>query len=223
MTPRTDPAAVLWDFDGTLVDTETYWMAAERELVGEYGGTWTDEQGLQLVGNDLLVSGRMIIDQTGIPLTPAQVVDRLIDGVVAHIRDRIPWRPGARELLADLRAHGVPCGLVTMSYPRFIAPVLEALPDDTFACVVTGDQVAAGKPDPEAYVRAADLVGSEPADCVAIEDSLPGARSAAAAGCRVLVVPAHVPVPDDAAWTLLEALPQDLAALTGAVGVSPAR
>ena len=93
MTPRTDPAAVLWDFDGTLVDTETYWMAAERELVGEYGGTWTDEQGLQLVGNDLLVSGRMIIDQTGIPLTPAQVVDRLIDGVVAHIRDRIRVGP----------------------------------------------------------------------------------------------------------------------------------
>jgi len=209
MTPRTDrPAAVLWDFDGTLVDTEPYWMAAELELVEEHGGTWSKQQGLQLVGNDLLVSGRMIIEQTGIPLTPAQVVDRLLDGVVAHIREQIPWRPGARELLADLQAHEVPCGLVTMSYPRFIEPVLTALPDGAFAAIVTGDQVAAGKPDPEAYLRAAELLGAAPSDCVAIEDSLPGATSAATAGCRVVVVPAHVPVPPHPGWAVLTDLPR---------------
>ncbi|HEX7739533.1 MAG TPA: HAD family phosphatase [Marmoricola sp.] len=220
MTPRTEPAAVLWDFDGTLVDTEPYWIATEVELIGEYGGSWSHEQGLQLVGNDLLVSGRMIIEQTGIPLTPEEVVDRLLDGVVAHIRQEIPWRPGVRDLLADLARRGVPCGLVTMSYPRFIAPVLEALPDDTFACIVTGDQVSVGKPDPEAYLRAADLLGLVPGECVAIEDSLPGATSAAEAGCRVVVVPAHVPVVDNPAWTVLTELPATAADLAGAAPIA---
>lgn len=233
MTPRTDqpgvepaqspvvqsgatsglPAAVLWDFDGTLVDTEPYWIATERELAGEYGAGWSEEQGLQLVGNELLVSGQMIIDQTGIPLTPGQVVDRLLDGVVARLRAEIPWRPGARELLADLRAAGTRCGLVTMSYQRFVAPVLEALPGDTFACVVTGDQVSAGKPHPEAYLQAAGFLGLDPRQCLAIEDSLPGSTSAAAAGCSVLVVPAHVPVAENPAWSVRSALPTHAADL----------
>lgn len=217
-TARELPAAVLWDFDGTLVDTEPYWIQTEYELIGAYGGVWSDEQALELVGNDLLVSGAYIVEQTGIPLTPAEVVDRLLDGVIAHIRQRIPWRPGARELLDDLRAHDVPCGLVTMSYRRFVQPVLDALPPDAFACVVTGEEVGAGKPDPEPYLRGAGLLGLDPAACIAIEDSVPGADSAEAAGCTVLVVPAHVAVPSGPGRVVRDALPHDLAGLAHALG-----
>ncbi|MCW2813649.1 MAG: Phosphorylated carbohydrates phosphatase [Nocardioides sp.] len=190
----TRPAAVLWDMDGTLVDTEPYWIATEFALAAEYGGTWSHEDALRLVGNDLLESGRYIRERMPLPLSAEEVVERLLDGVVAAVQREVPWRPGARELLAALGADGVPCALVTMSYERFAAPILATLPAGSFQAVVTGDQVSRGKPDPEPYLRAAQLLGVDPADCVAIEDSDTGCRSAEAAGCTVLAVPHHVPV-----------------------------
>ena len=189
------PAAVLWDMDGTLVDTEPYWMEVEHALVAEHGGTWTHEDAMSCVGNDLLVSGAIIRDRGGVDLTPREIVDILLEGVIARVQQEVPWRPGARELLADLRAADVPCALVTMSWSSFAQPVVDALPEGTFDVVVTGDQVSAGKPDPEAYATACDLLGVDAGDCVAIEDSPTGARSAEAAGCTVLVVPCHVEVP----------------------------
>jgi HAD superfamily hydrolase (TIGR01509 family) len=188
------PAAVLWDMDGTLVETEPYWVQAEYEIAAEHGGTWSDEHALNLVGNDLIDSGRYIREHAGIDLEPSEIVEKLLDKVVARIEQEVPWRPGAVELLADLRAHGVRCALVTMSYRRFVAPVLAALPEDTFEVVVTGDGVSQGKPHPEPYQKAAAVLGIDPTEAVAIEDSNTGARSAEAAGCRVLVVPNHVPV-----------------------------
>ncbi len=188
------PAAVLWDMDGTLVDTEPYWIATETELAEAHGGTWSREQALDLVGNELIVSATMLRDGSGIDLAPEVIVERLLDGVVSRVEKAVPWRPGARELLGELREAGVPCALVTMSYQRFVAPVLAALPEGSFAQVVTGDQVEFGKPHPEPYLQAARLLGVRPEDCVAIEDSNTGARSAEAAGCRVLVIENHVPV-----------------------------
>lgn len=187
---------MLFDFDGTLVDTEPYWIEEEFALVGSFGARWSREHALRLVGNDLLASGRYIVEHTAIPLTPAEVVERLVDGVVGHLAADVPWRPGARELLAALRVDGVPCGLVTMSYDRLVAPVLDALPSDTFGCVVTGETVTRGKPDPEPYHTGARLLGLEPRSCVAVEDSNTGVASALAAGCRTLVVQNHVVVAD---------------------------
>ncbi|MEX2628109.1 MAG: HAD-IA family hydrolase, partial [Ilumatobacteraceae bacterium] len=124
-----------------------------------------------------------------VPLPPEEIVERLLDGVIARLERGIPWRPGALELLAALRDAGVPCALVTMSWRRFVDPVLTALPDGTFDAVVTGDEIARGKPHPDPYERAARLLDFDPRDCVAIEDSPTGVRSAVAAGCRVLGVP----------------------------------
>jgi HAD superfamily hydrolase (TIGR01509 family) len=180
--------------DGTLVDTEPYWIESEFELVEAHGGSWSTEHALKLVGNDLLVSGRYIREHGGVDLEPEVIVEELLDRVVARVEQRVPWRPGAVELLADLRAAGVRCALVTMSYRRFVAPVLARLPGGTFEVVVTGDAVTQGKPHPEPYATAARLLGLDPADTIAIEDSDTGARSAEAAGCTVLVVPNHVPV-----------------------------
>ncbi|WP_246142551.1 HAD family hydrolase [Nocardioides rubriscoriae] len=209
--------AVLWDMDGTLVDTEPYWIATEHALAAEYGGTWSHELALQLVGNDLLESGRFIREHMPLPLSPEEIVERLLDGVVALVEQEVPWRPGARELLADLGRAGVPCALVTMSYERFVAPILQALPAGSFQVVVTGDQVERGKPHPEPYLHAARLLGVDATDCLAIEDSDTGCRSAEAAGCTVLAVPHHVAVePGERrvfADTLVGLGPADLAGL----------
>ena len=188
------PAAVLWDMDGTLVDTEPYWIESEFDLVEEHGGTWSREHALNLVGNDLLVSGRYMREHAAIDLEPDRIAEELLDRVVARVERRVPWRPGAVDLLVDLRAHGVRCALVTMSYRRFVEPILQVLPEGTFEVVVTGDAVTQGKPHPEPYLKAAAVLGVPPAATLAIEDSNTGARSAEAAGCTVLVVPNHVPV-----------------------------
>jgi len=208
--------------DGTLVDTEPYWIEAEFELAEAYGGTWSREHALNLVGNDLLHSGRYIREHMGIDLAPEQIVELLLDGVVARVQQRVPWCAGAVELLTELAAAGVPCALVTMSYTRFVSPILAGLPDGTFRAIVTGDEVSQGKPHPEPYLTAAALLGVDPADCLAIEDSDTGATSAGAAGCRVLVVPNHVPVPPRAGRTFVGSLVGlDLAATWGAPALTP--
>jgi HAD superfamily hydrolase (TIGR01509 family) len=193
--PDRRPAAVLWDFDGTLADTEPSWFAAEFALAAEHGAGWTDADARALVGAELIESGRYIRERMDIDLEPEAIVELLLDQVVADVRRGITWRPGARELLAALRAAGVPCALVTMSYTRLTDAALEQLPPDIFDVLVTGDAVEHGKPHPEAYLTAAARLGVDPADCVAIEDSPAGAASAEAAGANVLVVPHHVDVP----------------------------
>ncbi|MHB1289314.1 HAD family hydrolase [Georgenia sp.] len=189
------PDAVLWDMDGTLVDTEPYWMASEAAVVSRHGGTWTHEQGLQLVGNDLLVSARIIREQTGIARSLEEIIEEIIGGVVDRVRtDGAPWRPGALELLAALRDAAVPCALVTMSYAVLADTVVEQVPPGTFAAVVTGDQVTHGKPDPEPYLAAAQHLGVDAHRCVAIEDSTVGVAAALASGARTIAVPLMVPI-----------------------------
>ena len=181
--------------DGTLVDTEPYWIRTEFELVESFGGTWSLEHAHQLVGNALIDSARYIREHGPVPLEPEEIVERLLDGVVAKVRQEVPWRPGARELLADLARSGVPSALVTMSWTRFVEPILDQLQGTGFEAIVTGDQVNRGKPHPEPYLTGAAALGLEPWQCLAIEDSATGAASAGAAGCGLLVVPLHVPVP----------------------------
>jgi HAD superfamily hydrolase (TIGR01509 family) len=186
--------AVLWDFDGTLVDTEPYWIAAEYSLAEEHDATWSQEHALQLVGNDLLDSGHYIREVMGLEMSAEEIVDYLLTRVVAQVEETVPWRPGAVELLTALQAAGVPCGLVTMSYQRLVAPVLARLAPGSFRVIVTGEQVDRGKPHPEPYLTAAATLGLAPGECVAIEDSNTGATSAETAGCPVLVVENHVAV-----------------------------
>ena len=188
------PSAVLWDMDGTLVDTEPYWIATEHELAQRHGGRWTDADALNLIGNDLRFSAAYIQEHMGIDLGIDEIVSELLDGVVRRVAQEVPWRPGAVDLVTRVREAGIPCGLVTMSYDRFVAPILAHLPPETFRVVVTGDRVEQGKPHPEPYLTAAAALGLRPADCLAIEDSNTGAKSAEAAGCLVLVVENHVPV-----------------------------
>jgi HAD superfamily hydrolase (TIGR01509 family) len=194
--PRIDSyAAVLWDMDGTLVDTEPCWTIAELALAERYGGRWSAEQALDVVGFDLLDAARLMRDRMGIDVSAKRIVEELLDDVIGQVEREVPWRPGSRDLLDSLGRAGVPCALVTMSYTRFVQPILDGLPPDTFSEVVTGDSVVRGKPHPEPYLVAARNLDVLACECLAIEDSDTGATSAAAAGCTVLCAPLHVPVP----------------------------
>jgi HAD superfamily hydrolase (TIGR01509 family) len=135
-----------------------------------------------------------MIEHGELPLAVDHVVNLLLDGVIERVTARIPWQPGARELLASLQRAGVPCALVTMSWRRFADAVVHALPPGSFQVVVTGDEVAHGKPHPQPYLRAAELLGVDPRQCVAIEDSPTGIRSAMAAGCVTVGVPHILPL-----------------------------
>ena len=205
--------------DGTLVDTEPLWIAAETELVASYGGEWTDEMAHQLVGSPLLVSGQLIKDNSPVTLSAAEIVDYLLERVIAGMRRHVPWRPGAEELLKGLVAQGVPNALVTMSYQSFAGVLVEAVPVGTFAVVVTGDTVSSGKPDPEAYLTAVQQLGVDAVDCVAIEDSIPGVRAAVAAGIPTIAVPHIIEVPTIEGATRVGSLdgiePSALRALAG--------
>lgn len=186
--------AVLFDMDGTLVDTEPYWIAAEYSLVASFGGTWSDEHAHAIVGKALLDSAAYLREHGGVDLEPREIVARLEDEVVAAATAAPAWRPGARELLGELKSRGVPCALVTMSYERLALTITRQLPADAFDAVVTGDQVDDGKPHPEPYLTALERLGVPAAYSVAIEDSPTGVTSAEAAGCLVLGVPHHVSI-----------------------------
>ena len=211
------PAAVLWDMDGTLVDTEPYWIEEETLLVAEYGGSWTEEDAHHLVGNELITSANYIREVGGVPLPAEEIVDRLLERVIVRVQAHMPWRPGARELLAELNALGVPCALVTMSYQSLAQAVVATLPAGAFRTVVAGDDVTHGKPHPEPYLTAAARLGIDPKRCVAIEDSLTGVTSAQAAHVPVLAVEHLVPIPPAPGRTVVSTLKgwtaADLAAL----------
>ena len=203
---QTLPAAVLWDMDGTLVDTEPYWMHAQDELVAAWGGQWSHEDALTLVGAGLWHAAR-VFQSRGVHLTEDEIVEHLTDSVLELIATKgLPWRPGARELLSELREAGVKTALVTMSVLRMAEHVAAQLGFDGFDTVVSGDDVTHAKPHPEPYLVAAERLGVDPADCIAIEDSAPGSASAVAAGAVVIAVPFVLPLPESDDYTLWESL-----------------
>ena len=191
-------AAVLWDFDGTLADTEPLWIAAEYELIDQLGGTWSEENADQLVGNSLLDSGSYILNAIGrVDLSPTWVVEQLLSSVLKHLRRHpMVWRPGAIELLGSFAAAGVPCALVSASYRVLLDAALSQLPEGTFKVSVAGDEVSRGKPHPEPYQKACTALGVSARHCVVLEDSETGCRAGNAAGALVVAVPNRVEIPN---------------------------
>lgn len=175
--------------DGTLVDTEQYWIASEIPLVESFGGRWTHEQALRLVGLGLEDSARILQD-AGVKMPAREIVDHLsarVTGLIAQHGN--PFRPGARELLGNLRDAGVKTALVTMSLRGMALTVVEQIGFVGFDVVVAGDDVARPKPFPDPYLQACAALGVPPHDAVAIEDSPNGLRAAVASGATTLGVP----------------------------------
>ncbi|WP_441789923.1 HAD family hydrolase [Leifsonia sp. YAF41] len=190
------PAAVLWDMDGTLIDTESYWMQAETDLVTSFGGTWTYDDCMLLVGSGL-PNAAAVLQSRGVDMELDAIVSWLTDRVQLKINEHgLPWRPGARELLTAFAEAGVPMALVTMSIERMARQVADLIGAGTFDVIVAGDMVAQSKPHPEAYLLAASLLDVDPARCVAIEDSPTGLGAAIAAGTIAIHVPHEVDLPE---------------------------
>jgi HAD superfamily hydrolase (TIGR01509 family) len=188
-------AAVLFDMDGLLIDSEPLWLAAETEVMARLGGSpWTAEDQHALLGGSLERTVRYLRARATRPQPPDVVADWLMSGVEDRVRTHgVPLQPGAAALLAAVKEAGLPHALVTSSERSFMDAVL-ASTGLTFDLTVCADDVTHTKPDPEPYLRAAKLLGVPPDRCSALEDSPNGVASAEAAGCRVFAVPSLLPI-----------------------------
>lgn len=202
--------AALFDMDGTIIDSEPYWMSAEKELVESFGGTWSDEQGYALVGSGLWNSAALI-QAAGVDLELDDIVHQLSDRVLERIEEVVPWRPGVRDLFSSLLDAAVPCALVTMSLRKSAVALARAveleLGRPVFQAIVAGDDVEFPKPNPEAYLKGAEALGVDPRAAVALEDSAFGAASAFSAGAITIGIPLHVGIPHTSVhemWSSLE-------------------
>jgi len=201
------PAAVLFDLDGTLIDSEPYWMQSERELAAEHQSDWSQEDGDKLIGMSLYDSSRLIKERLGSELHQEEIIDKLTDGVNKQLARAVPWRPGAEALLKELRRKKIKTALVTMSMRRTALQVVDTIPFKAFDVVVAGDDVVHGKPHAEPYVKATQLLGVRPEECVAFEDSITGILSAEAAKTKAVGIPNMMIIPQHEGrilWTTLE-------------------
>jgi HAD superfamily hydrolase (TIGR01509 family) len=187
--------AVLFDMDGLLVDSEPLWLEVEREVMARLQGEWSEADQRALVGGSLTRTVSSLLARAARPASPEAVGRWLIDGMTSLLISRpLSMLPGAGELLAEVRAAGIPHALVTSSERAIMDAVLLQL-GVSFDATVCANDVTCTKPDPEPYRRAASLLGAQPRWCVALEDSPNGVASAEAAGCRLVAVPSLVPIP----------------------------
>lgn len=184
------PAAVLWDFDGTLMDTETIWYRVEEDYVFSHGGHLTPGWDLNCVGGTMAQTVSYFREVAGVDVDPDVMAAELWRGChEALASGPIPWTRGVRELVDALASAGVPQAIVSNSDRSYLDLVLNRLDPDPFAFVVSGNDVQRPKPDPEPYALACSRFGVDAADVVVIEDSAAGVASGLAAGCSVIVVP----------------------------------
>jgi HAD superfamily hydrolase (TIGR01509 family) len=199
-----DPAAsaasrtlqgVLFDMDGLLVDSEPIWFEAECAVMARLHGEWSEADQQALIGGSLPHTVSYLLARAERPASREEVARWLVEGMTSLLMSRdLAMLPGAGELLAEVRAAGLPHALVTSSERPIMDAVLLRLGVGFTATVCAGD-VTSSKPAPEPYLLAASLLGADPRSCVALEDSPNGVASAEAAGCRVVAVPSLVPIP----------------------------
>lgn len=190
--------AVLWDMDGTLVDSEKLWDVAIHELYRRCGRELTPQIRTATIGGSSDTVMKIVFADLGLDPDPAHMAgtaDWMHDYVGDLFAGGLPWCAGARELLDALSAAEVTMALVTNTRRGLTEQALNSIGREYFSFTVCGDEVATGKPAPDIYLHAAAALGLDPAQCLAIEDSVTGTAAAAAAGCAVLVVPNEVPVP----------------------------
>jgi len=206
--------AVLFDMDGTLVETEQLWGEALFALAGRLGGRMSEEARQRTVGTSMSVSMRILYDDLGLTHSERQLRSdaRWVEDETARLMaDGVAWRPGARELLVAVREAGLATALVTTT-PRRLADIVLARIGETapgvpaFDVTVCGDEVPARKPDPTPYLQAMSALGVRPADCVVIEDSQAGVGAGLASGAAVLGVPSMQPLAPAPGLTLIHSL-----------------
>jgi HAD superfamily hydrolase (TIGR01509 family) len=218
--------AVLFDMDGLLIDSEPLWTRAEIELAASLGGTWSTEIKAAIVGTRLDVAVPLILRWYAVPDDDAAVAAAmafLLHRMVELYAEELPVMPGALELVDAIRDSGVPVGLVSSSYRELVDAAVATLGAQRFDLTLAGDEVAAGKPDPEPYLLACERLGARPGRVVVVEDAPSGIASAEAAGCIALAVPSVAAIASTprrpVATSLVEVTAQWLLALPTTVPV----
>jgi HAD superfamily hydrolase (TIGR01509 family) len=182
-------AAVIFDLDGVLLDSESAWVEVKREFTEESGGHWKESARWDMLGMSSIEWSRYMHDELGVPVPPERISSEVADRLAQRYRERLPLLPGAVEAVRSLARHW-PLGLASSSNRKVIDLVLDktGLADD-FAVTVSSEEVERGKPAPDVYLEAATGLGVDPTACAAVEDSTNGIRSADAAGMAVIAVP----------------------------------
>jgi HAD superfamily hydrolase (TIGR01509 family) len=188
-------AAVLFDMDGLLVDTEPLWFETEAEVMARLGAAWTQGDQERLLGGSMERTVGYLLAKATRPAPPREVARWMMEGMLKRVAEGgVVVRPGARELLSEVAVAALPYALVTGSQRQFAEAVL-ASTGFSFLVTVCGDDVTATKPAPDPYLLAAKLLDADPANCVALEDSPNGVASATSAGCHVIAVPSLLEIP----------------------------
>ena len=191
------PAAVVFDLDGVLIESEQVWDAAREDLVRERGGTWDERATTDMMGMSSKEWSSYMHDRLDVPMTPAEINDDVVRRVAAAYEEHLPLLPHAAETVRDLGGRWR-LGVASSSNRPIIELVLERSGvRDCFAAVVSSEEVANGKPAPDVYLAVARQLDVEPTDCVAVEDSTNGIKSAVAAGMPTIAVPNREFRPDD--------------------------
>lgn len=185
--------AIIWDFDGTLVNSEPYWHGEEKRLVAEHGGSWTDEDAFRMVGQHVRIAAQHLAVAMGRPDDGDAVMTELISRVARRISDRMPYMPGALELVEEASARGIRQCIVTASNLDILDAARAQLPP-AFEFIITADDVTHPKPNPEAYELALRRLDLPATQCVILEDSISGSAAGLAAGGFVVGVPMHQPL-----------------------------
>lgn len=199
------PAAVAFDLDGTLIDTEGYYNDAAREMAHESGGTWGRDEDDLVVGmslEDLAV----FMGSRGVDYPADYIIGRAVREVTERVAEETPWRPGALTLVESVAQAGIPFALATMAHRPTVDAILTKGDAPDFAAVVTGDMVESGKPAPDVYLRACELLGVNPAESVGLEDSGRGLQALNAAGLISIAVPLYEEVLPQQAHVIWEGL-----------------
>jgi HAD superfamily hydrolase (TIGR01509 family) len=200
--------AIVFDNDGLLLDTEHAWTRAEEALFDRHGSTFTQLHKRELIGTSRTESAVILERQLDLPGRGEALTDELHELVMAELAEGVPPRPGALELVAAVRAAGVPVGLASNSAREFVERALDVseLANGHFDVVVTADDVAAPKPAPDIYLAACAALGAAPQSSAALEDSPPGVASARAAGMFVIAVPYFPDTPVEGASLVASSL-----------------
>jgi HAD superfamily hydrolase (TIGR01509 family) len=180
--------AVLWDMDGTLIDSEPVWHEGEMQIAQEHGGFWNDDIAWENSGKPVVEVAKHMIE-LGTQLSVEEISKAMIDYVYQREIEQIPWTTGVVDVLRSLASDGVPSVLVTQSPREMAENLVSQAPKGAFVGYVSGSDGLPQKPDPAPYLAAGRLLGIEPEDmsrCIAIEDSMPGLRSAATSGATTL-------------------------------------
>jgi HAD superfamily hydrolase (TIGR01509 family) len=207
-------AAVVFDLDGVLLDSEAAWVEVKREFTEENGGCWKQSAELDMLGMSSTEWSRYMHDELGVPVPPEQISSEVAGRLVEQYRQRLPLLPGAVEAVRSLARHW-PLALATSSNRNVIDLVLDQADiADAFAATVSSEEVARGKPAPDVYLDAARRLEVDSGACVAIEDSSNGIRSAHAAGMAVIAIPNRDFPPEPDALALAAVVLDSLEQLT---------